>query len=182
MATQLQGPSNGLGTGAMVIGIVALVLALIPGIGLVSILLAPVAIVLGIIALSRAELPRGGAKAGIITGGMALLVCALWIGYLGSRSSGPGARSTEITTQWLIGRWSYDTACPPADVLSLMADGSYTGPSTIPGRLALGVWSYENGSILMGTVTRMDSFRVERVSEDGLRITGDSGSRTFHRC
>ena len=70
--------SNGMGTTAMVLGIIAVVLAFIPVLGLISWLLAPLAVIFGVIGVSRRDAPRGQAIAGIATGGVALLVCLLW--------------------------------------------------------------------------------------------------------
>lgn len=68
-----QRPSSGLGITALVLGISALVLAFVPFIGLLSFLLAPAAIVLGIIAFVKRQ-GRGQGLAGAITGGVSLLV------------------------------------------------------------------------------------------------------------
>ncbi len=68
-------PSNGLGIAAMVVGIVALVLSWIPFLGL---LLAIVALVLGVLGLRKANrgeaTNKGMAIAGLATGGVALII------------------------------------------------------------------------------------------------------------
>jgi hypothetical protein len=68
---------NSLGKAAFVVGLIALAMSFIPFIGFVSWLLAPLAILFGLIALRRA--PRSLAVAGLVTGGAALLVCILWV-------------------------------------------------------------------------------------------------------
>ena len=70
--------SNGLGTAAMVLGIIALVLSFIPLLGLLSWVLAPLAVIFGIIAVLKPDQPHGTAIAGIATGGVALVICLLW--------------------------------------------------------------------------------------------------------
>lgn len=70
--------SNGMATASMVIGIIALVFTFIPFIGLISWLLAPLAIIFGIVGMSQPDLPRGQAIAGLVTGGLALLMCLAW--------------------------------------------------------------------------------------------------------
>jgi hypothetical protein len=67
---------NALGKAAFVIGLIGLALSFIPIIGFVSWLLAPLAIVFGLIALRRPS--RSLAIAGIITGAIALVVCFGW--------------------------------------------------------------------------------------------------------
>lgn len=75
-------PSNGLATASMVLGIVALVLTFIPIIGLLAWILAPLALILGFVGMSKPNLPKGQAIAGVITGGLALLMCLLWASAL----------------------------------------------------------------------------------------------------
>ena len=70
--------SNGLAIAAMIIGLCAVLLALIPIIGFISWILAPLAIVFGIIAKNK---PTGGGFAwtGIISGSVALAICVAWL-------------------------------------------------------------------------------------------------------
>lgn len=62
----------------MIIGLVAVLLALIPVIGFISWILAPLAIIFGIIGKNN---PTGGGFAwtGIISGSVALLICVAWL-------------------------------------------------------------------------------------------------------
>lgn len=66
-------------TTAMVLGITALVLSVVPLIGLVSWVLAPLAIFFGIRARGAGDPMRGQATAGVVTGGIALLICLIWL-------------------------------------------------------------------------------------------------------
>ncbi|RED16062.1 hypothetical protein [Parasphingopyxis lamellibrachiae] len=72
------GESNGMALAAMIIGLIAVLLALIPIIGFISWILAPLAIVFGLIGKNS---PTGGGFAwtGIISGGVALLICVAWL-------------------------------------------------------------------------------------------------------
>jgi hypothetical protein len=69
---------NSTGKGAFIVGLIGLVLAFVPIIGFVSWLLAPLALLMGLFALRKP--PRGLAIAGVVTGGLALLICFWWIG------------------------------------------------------------------------------------------------------
>ncbi|MEM8696456.1 MAG: DUF4190 domain-containing protein [Pseudomonadota bacterium] len=73
-----QNDSNGMALAAMIIGLIAVLLALIPIIGFISWILAPLAIVFGIIGKNK---PTGGgfAWAGIISGSVGLLICIAWL-------------------------------------------------------------------------------------------------------
>jgi hypothetical protein len=68
---------NSLGKAAFIVGLIGLAMSFIPIVGFVSWLLAPLAILFGLIALRRP--PRSMAIAGIICGAIALLVCIAWI-------------------------------------------------------------------------------------------------------
>jgi lysylphosphatidylglycerol synthetase-like protein (DUF2156 family) len=76
-------PSNGMGIAALITGIVALILSFIPAIGMISWLLAPIAIILGIVGMNQKNAPRGTAIAGIATGGVALVICIMWVVFFG---------------------------------------------------------------------------------------------------
>jgi len=73
---------NSLGKAAFIVGLIALILSFIPIIGFASWLLAPLAIIFGLIALRKA--PRALAMAGLVTGGLGLWVCIGWIGAMKS--------------------------------------------------------------------------------------------------
>lgn len=63
---------------ALVIGIVAAVISLVPLLGLVSYIMGPLAVVLGIVGLAKGLHRRGFAVTGVVTGAFALLVCILY--------------------------------------------------------------------------------------------------------
>jgi predicted heme/steroid binding protein len=68
---------NSLGRAAFIVGLIGLVMSFIPIIGFVSWLLAPLAVLFGLIALLKA--PRSLAIAGIVTGLLALFICFSWV-------------------------------------------------------------------------------------------------------
>ncbi|MFD0699371.1 DUF4190 domain-containing protein [Myroides pelagicus] len=66
---------------ALVLGILGLITAFIPCISLIALLFVLPALILGIIAISRASkanAPRGMAIASVVISGIALLLCLLW--------------------------------------------------------------------------------------------------------
>lgn len=81
---QYRPQSNGLGIAALITGIIALTLSLIPVIGVISWLLAPIAIILGIVGMNQRNQPRGTAIAGVATGAVALIICILWLAAFGA--------------------------------------------------------------------------------------------------
>lgn len=68
---------NSLGKASFIIGVIGLVFSFIPIIGFVSWLLAPLAILFGLIALRKQN--RSLAIVGIITGAIALFICISWL-------------------------------------------------------------------------------------------------------
>lgn len=70
--------SQGLGVAAMVCGIAGIVLFFIPFISLLSFILAPLALILGIIAVKKRQ-GRGMGIAGIITGAVGLVLVAITV-------------------------------------------------------------------------------------------------------
>lgn len=79
--------STGLGTAAMVCGILALVLSFIPIIGFLSWILAPLALIFGIIVLMRADASKGAPITGVATGSIALLICIGWVMAFGAAAT-----------------------------------------------------------------------------------------------
>lgn len=93
-------------------------------------------------------------------------------------------RETELNTDWFVGDWAPSRACTPSEFTSFLADGSYTAPMNAT-RRALGIWSFDNGVLTIGTVFRQEHFRITRVSDTELRSepvdAPDSGA-TLYRC
>lgn len=86
--------SNGLALAAMITGIVGLILAFIPLIGILSWIICPVAAVLGFIAMGKAT-GKGMAITGIVTGILGILVCIAWVMGLAALGSAASAVADE---------------------------------------------------------------------------------------
>ena len=117
-----------------------------------------------------------------LIGIVVVIVVVLGIVYLERR----GGRGTELNTRWFIGDWSRSQACSPETLISLKSDGSFTAPFTtpVPGRRALGVWSFRDGRMTIGNVFQMEEWRVERVSDREVRTTpaGRQAGEALYRC
>lgn len=79
-----QKSGNGFGMAALVLGIVATVFSIIPVIGIVSLILAPLAIIFGILGIRKKFRPRGKSIAGIILGAIALITAIIMSVVVGS--------------------------------------------------------------------------------------------------
>ena len=82
----LQTQSHGLAVASLVLGILSILFVWIPFIGLVSWVLAPVGLVLGLVALKQ-PFGRGMAIAGSICSGIGLLGCIGWVVLIGRAAS-----------------------------------------------------------------------------------------------
>jgi hypothetical protein len=134
--------SNGVGLAALIVGIVALVLAAIPFASFVAFLPALAAIALGIVGLVLAGRRRGTAIAGLILGGVALLVAIVIsvisvIGIVGRTASGierlrsdfPTAFPSDPTATGVPPLAPSESASPGVS----LAPGSHTVVYTITG-------------------------------------------------
>jgi hypothetical protein len=85
-------PSNdsGLGVLSLVLGIIGLICSIIPVVGLISWLIAPGAIITGVLGL-KSPASRGLAIGGLATGGLALIVCLIWAMVFGALISTVGS-------------------------------------------------------------------------------------------
>ncbi len=83
-------PSNGMATASLVLGILGLVTAWIPIVGLVAWIFAPLGLIFGIIGLGKPT-GKGLAIAGLICSVIALFICLFYVvallGFLGIAAS-----------------------------------------------------------------------------------------------
>lgn len=85
-------PSNGMAIASLVLGIIALLMALIPVVGMLSWLLAPAGLITGFLAMGKPT-GRGLAIGGLVTSGIALVICILWVVGIGAMMASAGASS-----------------------------------------------------------------------------------------
>jgi len=78
----VQVQSNGMAVASLVLGILSILFVWIPFIGLVSWILAPIGLVLGLVAMSK-PFGKGMAIAGSICSGIGLLGCIAWVVLIG---------------------------------------------------------------------------------------------------
>lgn len=82
--------SNGLAIASLVLGILSIVFAVIPFIGLIAWLLAPIGLILGFIGMGKPT-GRGMAIGGVVTSGIGLAICILWVVGIGAAMSTSGS-------------------------------------------------------------------------------------------
>jgi hypothetical protein len=131
----VRGDRNGLGTAALVLGIIAVIFSFIPLVGIIAWPIGITGLILGFVGLARVNrreaTNRGVTIGGLITSGAALAICLLWlvgIGIAGSQAT--PSRSTIPTVD----------AVPAAKVNPPAAPAKPTGPAT-----SFGDGTYEVG-------------------------------------
>jgi hypothetical protein len=82
----VQVQSNGLAVASLVLGILSIIFVWIPFIGMVAWILAPIGLVLGLVALKQ-PFGRGMAIAGSVCSGIGLLGCIAWVVLIGAAAS-----------------------------------------------------------------------------------------------
>jgi len=75
--------SNGMAVASLVLGILSILFGWIPIIGLVSWILAPLGLVLSVLAMNKSA-SKGLAIAGVVCSSIGLLICILWVVGLGA--------------------------------------------------------------------------------------------------
>ena len=80
-------PANGMAIGSLIFGILSIVTAIIPIIGVIAWVLAPIGLVLGFLARKKPG-GQGLAIAGIVTSAIGLVICILWVVGLGAVMAG----------------------------------------------------------------------------------------------
>jgi hypothetical protein len=84
-------PTNGMAVASLVLGVLSILFVWIPFVGLISWVLAPIGLVLGLVALGKPS-GRGLAIAGAICSGIGLLGCIGWVVLIGAvAAAGAGA-------------------------------------------------------------------------------------------
>lgn len=149
-------PGKGMAVTAMVLGIVAIVLCLIPFIGFISIIGGIAAVVIGIIALKKGKPGRGMSITGIVLGAigaiLAVIVTIVSIMLIGAgvesasekrvveySATTSGEASVEYfdgdgdTTEQISGDWSEEITFtgPPLSALTVRAADSSDGSATV---------------------------------------------------
>lgn len=130
-------PPNGHGTAGLVLGIIAVVFAVIPIAGVAAWFIWPVGLVLALIGFARVRrgeaTNRGPALAGVITSGVAAAVCLLWlvitaVGAATAPSSQPPRNVSVLATapqQRATTTAVAPAPAPPGGAATSVRDGTY---------------------------------------------------------
>ncbi len=99
MEENIKNTGHGMGVAALIIGVLSVIVAFIPCLGLMAFFTAVVAVVLGAIGISqasRAEAPKGLALGGLITGAVALMISIAQIVFFAGFSDRIGVFGDEL--------------------------------------------------------------------------------------
>ncbi|MDD7938352.1 hypothetical protein PHK61_07965 [Actinomycetospora lutea] len=137
-------PSNGIGTGGFVVALIGAVLSLVPFLGIVSWVISPVGLVLSIVGLTAATRKNGAGRglaiAGVVLGGVGLLICMLWaIGFAGAMEESRTGTSTYTAPSSSAPSSSAPSSSASAPTTAAAPAGSFTaGTYTVGSEIAPG--------------------------------------------
>ncbi len=127
----VRGDRNGLGTAALVLGILAVIFSFIPLVGVIAWPLGIIGLVLAFVGISRANrghaTNRGVAIGGLATSGVALVICFLWlvgIGIAGSKTPTTSSIPTVAAVP-AVPTNAVPAPAKPAGPASQVGDGTY---------------------------------------------------------
>ena len=110
---------NGFGTTAMVLGIVAVVFAIIPILGFVAFVLGPLALIFGVIGLTRKFTKKGTSIAGVVLGAVSIIIAIIVTAVVtAAANSVDEALNKEHKIEYVV------TTTGPAKVTYWNGDGS----------------------------------------------------------
>lgn len=144
---------NAFGITALVVGIVAVVFAFIPVMGVVAFALGPLAVLFGIVGATRKFSKKGAAVAGLVLGILSVVIAAIWLAVVGAAvNSADQALNSEHKVEYIVAtkgkasvsywsgggtstenitaNWKKEQTVKNSDVLSLIVTGDVTGPGT----------------------------------------------------
>ena len=165
-------PGNGLGTAGLVLGIIALVFAVIPIVGVIAWFIWPVGLVLALIGFARVRsgeaTNRGPALAGAITSGVAAAVC-----LLGLVITAAGAASAPAATT------------PAATTPSSQPPGNVSVPTTAPQQRATTTAAVSASAVPVGAATsvRDGTYEVGKdIAAGRYKTAGPPTNATIRNC
>lgn len=110
---------NGFGTTALVLGVVAVVFAIIPVVGFVAFILGPLALIFGIIGLTRKFTKKGTSIAGVVLGAVSVIIAIIVTAMLAAAANSVDeALNKEHKIEYIV------TTTGPAKVTYWNGDGS----------------------------------------------------------
>ncbi|MDT7741930.1 MAG: hypothetical protein QOE59_1008 [Actinomycetota bacterium] len=155
--------SNGVATGGFVVALIGAIFSVIPAIGVVAWVLAPLGLVLSIVGLLRAHQlgSRKLAIAGTVLGAIGLLICFVWAAVFFASLGHTTSSTTSVT------RPSYSTPYVPAAPQYTAAPDASSSTSTVDG--------FSQGTYEVGTGTG-------QIAPGKYRTTGAPSSELFQFC
>jgi len=175
-------PGNGLGTAGLVLGIVALVFAVIPIVGVIAWFLWPVGLVLALIGFARVRsgeaTNRGPALAGVITSGVAAAVCLLGLVITAvGAAPAPAAPAAAATAAAATAPAAAAPSSPPSRDVSV--------PATVPRQRATttAVASASAPAVGAATSVRDGTYEVGKdIAAGRYKTAGPPTNATIRNC
>ncbi|MGJ3189611.1 hypothetical protein [Paenarthrobacter sp. FR1] len=165
--------SNGFGTTALVLGIVAVVFAIIPILGFVAFILGPLAVIFGIIGLTRKFSKKGTSITGLILGAVSVIIAIIVTSIIAAAANSVSeSLNKEHKVEYVV------TTTGPAKVTFWNGDGSSNEDITADWKKELSVAGFGVTSLTVtGDFTSEASVTCE-ILVDGASVSKNTGSGT----
>lgn len=169
--------SNGFGTAALVLGIIAIVFSIIPVVGFIAFILGPLALIFGIIGITRKFTKKGTSITGIVLGALSIIIAIIVTSIIAAAANAAANSVNESLTaehkiEYVV------TSTGNANVTYWNGDGSSTEEITAD-------WKKEVTATGLGFSTLMvtGDFAAEssvscEIIVDGVSTSKNTGSGT----
>ena len=163
--------SNGFGTAALVLGIVAIVFSIIPVVGFIAFILGPLALIFGVIGITRKFTKKGASVTGIVLGALSIIIAIIVTSIVASAANSVSETlNKEHKIEYVV------TTTGPAKVTYWNGDGSSNEDITAN-------WKKEVTAtgLTFSTLSVMGDFMAEstvtcEVLVDGVSTSQNTGS------
>lgn len=164
---------NGFGTTALVLGVVAVVFAIIPIVGFVAFILGPLALIFGVIGVTRKFTKKGTSIAGIVLGAVSVIIAIIVTSLVAAAANSVDqALNKEHKIEYVV------TTTGPAKVTYWNGDGSSNEDISADWKKEVTATGLSFSTLsVTGDFTAETSVSCE-IFVDGASVSKNSGSGT----
>lgn len=165
--------SNGFGTAALVLGIIAVVFSIIPVVGFIAFILGPLALIFGIIGITRKFTKKGTSITGIILGALSIIIAIIVTAMIAAAATSvTETLNKEHKIEYVV------TSTGPANVSYWNGDGSSTEDITGDWKKEVTATGFGISSLVVTGDFATESSVTCEIIVDGVSSSTNSGSGT----
>ncbi|MGO4433962.1 hypothetical protein AB4Y88_11885 [Paenarthrobacter sp. RAF9] len=165
--------SNGFGTTALVLGIVAVVFAIIPIVGFIAFILGPLAVIFGVIGMTRKFTKKGTSITGLILGAVSVIIAIIVTAMIAAAANSVSETlNKEHKVEYVV------TTTGPAHVSYWNGDGSSNEDITADWKKELTTTGLSITSLTVSGDFSAESSVTCEILVDGTSVSKNTGSGT----